>query len=65
MPLLISLIVGVCAVNINPGLTDRIWVWFVESWIVKFCMIVVDFRSPASLNNMLLISIVKFHGRVV
>jgi len=65
VPLFISLILGVWAVKMKPGLIDRTWVWFVESWIVKFCWIVFDLSSSVSLNRMFLISIVKLPGRVV
>lgn len=65
MPLLISLIFGVWVVRMNPGLIERIWVWFVESWIVKFFWIVSDLSSPVSLNRISLTLIVKLPGRVV
>ena len=65
MPLLVSLIFGVWVVMMKPGLIERIWVWFVESWIVKFRWIVFSLSSPVSLNRMFSILTVKFPGRVV
>jgi len=65
VPLFVSFIVGFWVVNIKPGLIDRIWVRFVESWIVKFCWIIFDWSSPVSLNRMFPILIVKLPSRVV
>ena len=65
VPLLISFIVGVWLVKMKPGFIERIWVWFVVSWIVKFCWIVFDLSSFVSLYRMFSILIVKFPGRVV
>jgi len=65
VPLFVSFISGVWVVKMKPGLIDRIWVWFVESWIVKFCWIVFDLSSSVSLYRMSLIWIVKFPSRVV
>jgi len=49
VPLFISFIFGVWVVRMKPGLIDRTCVLFVESLIVKFCWIVFDLSSPASL----------------
>lgn len=65
VPLFVSFIFGVWVVRTKPGLIDRIWVWFVESWIVKFCWIVFDLSSFDSLYRMFSILIVKFPRLVV
>ena len=65
VPLFISFNSGVWVVKMKPGLIERIWVWFVESWIVKFCWIVFDLSSSVSLYRMFSILIVKFPSRVV
>ena len=65
VPLFVSFNSGVWVVKMKPGLIDRVWVWFVESWIVKFCWMVFDLSSSDSLYRMFSILIVKLPSRVV